>query len=178
MRVICFGDSNTWGYDPCSYLGGRYERCWVDHLAKMTGWNLSNRGLNGREIPEEAFLLPDDVRWFLVMLGTNDLLQGWSSEETAERMRCFLEPMPTEKLLLISPPPLTRGEWVAEDELVLESTRLAGEYRILAAELHIDFVDAAAWNIPLCFDGVHFTEEGHWLFAEGLYRYIKENKLC
>lgn len=24
MNVVCFGDSNTYGYDPRSYLGGRY----------------------------------------------------------------------------------------------------------------------------------------------------------
>lgn len=24
MRVMCLGDSNTYGYDPRSYLGGRY----------------------------------------------------------------------------------------------------------------------------------------------------------
>ncbi len=23
-RILCFGDSNTYGYDPRSYLGGRY----------------------------------------------------------------------------------------------------------------------------------------------------------
>ena len=26
MNVICFGDSNTYGYDPRSYLGGRGDR--------------------------------------------------------------------------------------------------------------------------------------------------------
>ena len=25
MTLICFGDSNTWGYDSRSYLGGRYD---------------------------------------------------------------------------------------------------------------------------------------------------------
>ncbi len=25
MNIICFGDSNTYGYDPRSYLGGRYD---------------------------------------------------------------------------------------------------------------------------------------------------------
>ena len=23
-RLLCYGDSNTYGYDPRSYLGGRY----------------------------------------------------------------------------------------------------------------------------------------------------------
>lgn len=25
MKAICFGDSNTYGYDPRSRLGGRYD---------------------------------------------------------------------------------------------------------------------------------------------------------
>ena len=40
MRVCCFGDSNTYGYDPRSFLGGRYaaENRWVDILQSKTGW--------------------------------------------------------------------------------------------------------------------------------------------
>ena len=35
MNVTCFGDSNTYGYDPRSFLGGRYDpdHRWVDILA-------------------------------------------------------------------------------------------------------------------------------------------------
>ena len=53
MNVICFGDSNTFGFNPCSYLGGRYssETRWVNILAAKTGWTIQNQGLNGREIP-------------------------------------------------------------------------------------------------------------------------------
>lgn len=25
MKVICFGDSNTYGYNPRTWLGGRYD---------------------------------------------------------------------------------------------------------------------------------------------------------
>lgn len=39
MKVICFGDSNTYGYDPRGYFGGRYEgdSRWVDILSAETG---------------------------------------------------------------------------------------------------------------------------------------------
>ena len=39
MKVICFGDSNTYGYDPRGYFGGRYDADsrWVDILAANTG---------------------------------------------------------------------------------------------------------------------------------------------
>ena len=45
MNVICFGDSNTYGYDPHGYFGGRYDADsrWVDILAGETGWLLDRR---------------------------------------------------------------------------------------------------------------------------------------
>lgn len=46
MKVVCFGDSNTYGYDPRSWLGGRYpaDSRWVDLLAQKTGWDVVNLG--------------------------------------------------------------------------------------------------------------------------------------
>ena len=78
MNIICFGDSNTYGYDPRGYFGGRYDTdCrWVDILAAETGWAVCNIGQNGREIPSAAPAFPDDTDLLIVMLGTNDLLQG------------------------------------------------------------------------------------------------------
>ena len=52
MKVICFGNSNTYGYDPRDFFGGRYDEYsrWVDILAAKTGWTVLNMGQNGREI--------------------------------------------------------------------------------------------------------------------------------
>lgn len=85
MKVICFGDSNTYGYDPRDYFGGRYDAVsrWVDILATETGWTISNMGQNGREIPSAAPAFPIDTDLLIVMLGPNDLLQGRSREQTA-----------------------------------------------------------------------------------------------
>lgn len=46
MKVTCFGDSNTYGYDPRGYFGGRYDAGsrWVDILAAETGWTVCNMG--------------------------------------------------------------------------------------------------------------------------------------
>ena len=105
MKVICFGDSNTYGYDPRGYFGGRYDADsrWVDILAAQTGWTISNMGQNGREIPSSSPTFPDDTDPLIVMLGTNDLLQGRSPEQTAERMERFLSgiSLDRKKILLI-----------------------------------------------------------------------------
>ena len=78
MKVICFGDSNTYGYDPRGYFGGRYEgdSRWVDILSAETGWTVCNMGQNGRKILSVVPAFPDDTDLLIVMLGTNDLLQG------------------------------------------------------------------------------------------------------
>lgn len=179
MRILCFGDSNTYGYDPRAYFGGRYdtEDRWTDRLARQTGWEVINAGANGREIPRNPYVLrlltehaPVDI--FLVMLGTNDLLQGASAKEAAARMEAFLNPLlpHCKQVLLAAPPPMKRGAWVPTDGLVSESIRLAEEYKLLSGKLHIPFADPRGWNIELTFDGVHFTEAGHHTLAEKLQK--------
>ena len=177
MRILCFGDSNTYGYDPRGFFGDRYgaEYRWVDLLAKQTGHECINAGVNGREIPRNPYALrllnehaPIDI--FLVMLGTNDLLQGASAKEAAARMEAFLADLlpQCKQILLICPPPMKRGAWVPTDELVSESIHLAEEYKLLAQKLNIPFADTREWNIELAFDGVHFSEAGHHAFAAKL----------
>ena len=177
MRILCFGDSNTYGYDPRGFFGDRYgaEDRWVDLLAKQTAHDCINAGANGREIPRNPYALPlltehAPVDIFLVMLGTNDLLQGASAKEAAAKMEAFLNQMLPhyKQILLVAPPPMKRGAWVPTDELVIESIHLADEYTLLAEKLNIAFIDTHLWNIKLSFDGVHFTEAGHHTFAENL----------
>ena len=181
MRILCFGDSNTYGYDPRGYFGDRYstEDRWVDLLAKQSGHEIINVGANGREIPRTPYALrllaehaPVDI--FLVILGTNDLLQGATAKEAAARMEAFLIPLlpHCKQILLVAPPSLKRGAWVPTDELVAESIYLAEEYNALAQKLSIPFVDTRHWNIELTFDGVHFTEEGHHALANHLMEVI------
>ena len=182
VRILCFGDSNTYGYDPRGFFGDRYgaEDRWVDLLAKQTGHEVINAGANGREIPRNPYALhllaehaPVDI--FLVMLGTNDLLQGTSAKEAATRMEAFLNPLlpHCKQILLVAPPRMKRGAWVPTDELVAESIQLTEEYKQLAQKLKIPFVDTRNWDIELTFDGVHFTEEYHHTFAENLRKELR-----
>lgn len=182
-RLLCFGDSNTYGYDPHSRTGGRYPPPvrWTGLMGPE--YEVINAGWNGQAIPrrpaeyaEVGALLrrvrPVDL--FLVMLGTNDLLNLATAEETAERMRRFWEAVLPDlgdtRVLLIAPPPLCPGEWVTEPEIPGQSVRYAALCGALARELGLAFADAGAWGVGLAFDGVHFSEEGHRAFANGLLR--------
>lgn len=174
MKVICYGDSNTYGFDPRGWLGGRYDanNRWVDILARRTGWEILNWGLNGRAIPSQAPAFPADTDLLMVMLGTNDLLQGRTPSETAQRMLRFLAGLTAEhdKILLIAPPQVAFGAWVQEQSLIDASAELAVQYRALAERLGVRFADAGAWGVDLAYDGVHFTEQGHRAFAEKIWK--------
>ena len=177
MNVICFGDSNTYGYDPRGYFGGRYDTDsrWVDILSAETGWRISNMGQNGREIPSAVPILPADTDLLIVMLGTNDLLQNRSPEHAVDRLEGFLSGIPLDrrKILLIAPPPVKRGAWVPDQQLIDDSHTFARLCQNLTEQLGIRFADAVKWDIPLAYDGVHFTEQGHRAFAAGLLEVVK-----
>ena len=177
MNIICFGDSNTYGYDPRSYFGGRYEGGgrWVDILAAGTGWTVCNMGQNGREIPSAAPAFPDDTDLLIVMLGTNDLLQGCSPGQAAEGLERFLSGIPLDrsKILLIAPPPVTLGVWVPSAKLIDDSRIFTRLCQTLAKRMGIRFADAGNWDISLAYDGVHFTEQGHKAFAAGLLEELR-----
>ena len=173
-NIICFGDSNTFGYDPRGFFGGRYATPWPELLPG----NVQNWGENGREIPRYPVDFPSDTDLLIVMLGTNDLLQGNSVEVVTARMERFLTSIPLDKsqILLIAPPPMKLGEWVPTQDLIESSKALARCYRSLSQRLGVRIADAGEWNVPLAFDGVHFTQEGHRAFALELTNYLeKEN---
>ena len=180
MKVVCYGDSNTYGFDARGYLGGRYKEPFPKLLAVKTGWNVVNDGLNGREIPKTAVSFPADTDLLIIMLGTNDLLQFWTPEATCEKMERFLKSLTLDrdKILLIAPPPMIFGEWVRDQELIDDSIVLAKQYQALADRLCVRYADAGKWekNIPLAYDGVHLTEEGHRAFAEGLIEYLQKGE--
>ncbi len=178
-KILCIGDSNTYGYDPRSYIGSRYPDtiCWANRFSMAEGINC---GINGLKVPTDSIpwqnlideTQPDLV---IVMFGTNDLLEGHSAEEVSTCMEGFLKVLvkPQRPVLLIAPPPLKPGAWVEDELQIAESRRLGALYRDLSARLNIDFVNAGDWNVELAFDGVHLTENGHTAFAKRLQDHIR-----
>jgi lysophospholipase L1-like esterase len=132
--VLCYGDSNTWGYDPATE--GRYslEARWVSVLAHELGsdYLVIPEGLNGRTTvwpdPVEGeyksgktYLIPcleshHPVDLVVMMLGTNDLkhrfgLSAWDIARSAGTLveiiqgSAFGPDLLSPDVLLIAPPP-------------------------------------------------------------------------
>ena len=189
-RIICYGDSNTYGFDPRDPIEKRYLPAdrWPELLAARTGREVINLGLNGRTIPRgnrelDAALsligkkLPADC--LVIMLGSNDALtmDQPSADRVAARMDAFLsalsplrERFPALRILLISPPrvqiPLAHVQ-----ELFLD---LVPKYRRLAEKHRTLFAAAPSWPLPLSADTVHFSADAHHVFAEKLAEHLRE----
>ena len=109
VSVLCYGDSNTFGYDP--YTGGRYpyEKRWTTLLAGMLGgrYEVINEGMNGRTTAYDrpgagwkngvssfisCLATHKPVDYIIIMLGTNDCIEalGLSAEAIAGGMETLV----------------------------------------------------------------------------------------
>ena len=182
MKILCIGDSNTYGYDPRSYLGERYPED-VRWTGRLSGHDVINWGINGITIPRDASVYIDLIErkepdLIIVMLGTNDILEGADARETSHRMEEFLDSISvtSKPILLIAPPHLQDGEWVETESQKEESSKLGASYRELAEKKGCRFADSGEWGIEISFDGVHFLPEGHRRFAEKLEEVLKTDE--
>lgn len=171
MRLLCIGDSNTWGYDARSYFGERYpasER-WVERLAALTGCECVNLGENGRCIPKTPLdvELSEDER-VVVMLGSNDLLEGLDAAAWRRRMERFVAPCRGGSVLIVAPGALRAGQLGGQRRAGSRLTRTRTGVQPSRGAAGTAFRRRRDWGVELCFDGVHFTPEGHRAFAKGL----------
>lgn len=186
MKIICFGDSNTYGWDPRYFSSNYYEHPWPELLGELTGCEIVNMGQPGREIyyreyQFEKWLDPyinyDNHDLLIIMLGTNDILNSSvpRAQVPAERMETMIRHIKTKKMssrILILAPPTIKLPDVSYAEAAEKYSRLLKE---LADREQLEFADTSIWNIPLAFDGIHLTEEAHRLFAEKVKNIIMEN---
>jgi len=182
-KIYAFGDSNTYGFDPRLGGMGRYPKDirWTGVLDLMPEYEVNNQGYNGLSIPGSDSAIASIGRsikeWspdlILIMIGSNDLLNmsPASCEKVGIRMRQFLTalcdyiPEYVQNMVLVAPPKMSLGDWTDPDT-VKESHKFGTVYESIAGEKQLRFLNACEWELPLCYDGVHLTEEAHLHFAE------------
>ena len=124
-KVFFYGDSNTYGYDPAGFFGGRYPRQyrWTAILKdRLAGeWEVAADGMPGRAIPPKGRAMeylrgsmrsemPVDL--FAVMLGTNDILgtprpDAARTAEDMEDLVVLIANAGIPQILLIAPPKIS-----------------------------------------------------------------------
>ena len=201
-RILFYGDSNTYGYDPRSFVGGRYPENvrWTGVLKRRLAPETSvyADGMNGRPVPasEDAvrsakwsLLRVGPLDLFAVMLGSNDLLDSREGAEktvrvTAFHLQNFLERImdlkmkedggsgPAVQQALVIAPPQIGPGSWGSDALEQERKMLSEAYRMAACQNGWSFADSAEWQCELSADGVHLTADGHKCFADHMDKAI------
>lgn len=194
-QILCFGDSNTHGFDAMTCGRYDYHTRWTGLVNEALGERalICEAGLNGRtcgfEDPEVSgrnglMYLNCELKTHkpldavVLMLGTNDCKAYYHADgaEIARQMEKLIRMVQTfsywegeeTKILLVSPVPLDENCVGGDfDGQSVETARSLGEYyRRLAEKWNIAFADAGEWGVQLDFDGTHFTPQGHRRFAE------------
>lgn len=141
MRILCIGDSNTWGYNPEN--GWRHEKRWTKVLGELMPENeIVEEGMNGRTLLSvDPFMhercgiaglkmllmshKPLDL--VIVMLGTNELKTSFecSAKYVAQGIEEFIKVIEDETLwdrfsvpkLLVVSPVLIREELIVNGDV-------------------------------------------------------------
>lgn len=190
-RILCFGDSNTWGYDPTTEDRFDENTRWTGVLQAALGADFAviEEGLNGRTTvwndPIEGYKNGHDylvpclethrpLDLVVLMLGTNDLKRRFSlsaydiSQGVAVLLRAISyskagrEGQPP-RVLLLAPPPVARLSNFGEmfEGAEAKSLLLGKHYRTVAAEYNVAFLDTAAVIRSSDSDGIHFEAAEH-----------------
>ncbi|HUX11590.1 MAG TPA: SGNH/GDSL hydrolase family protein [Spirochaetia bacterium] len=203
-QIVCFGDSNTWGYNPESQ--SRYPKAerWPGVMAAAlgNGYEVIEEGLNGRTtvwqdpieehkcgkdhlIPIMRSHKPFDL--LIIMLGTNDLkhrfsLTPFDIAEGAGRLVRIARTIedsvegPAPRVLLLAPPPVSQLTSFAEMFKGAEekSRKLGEEFARVARELACPMLDLAKVAASSPVDGIHFDRENQQKIGTALAEKVKQ----
>ena len=202
--VLCYGDSNTWGYNPATK--DRYDResRWPGILRKALGneYVVIEEGLNGRttvwDDPIEGYksgkeyLIPcltshKPLDLVIIMLGTNDLKKRFSLSafDIAEGAGVLVDMTQrsdtgpngqTPKVLLLAPPPVATLTDFADmfEGSEAKSKQIGQQYRRIAEEFGCNFFDTSNIIHSSNIDGIHLEKEEHQKLGTHLASLVQE----
>jgi N-hydroxyarylamine O-acetyltransferase len=202
-RILCYGDSNTWGYDPLTkdrfdintrwtrmlgrLLGNDYEIIEEGLCGRTTVWDDPIEGYkNGREYLVPCLETHRPVDLVTIMLGTNDLKKRFSLQPSdialgagvlvREVLASPVGPQGRAPLaLLLAPPPTAALTDLAEmfEDAGQKSAKFPAHFGRVAKELGCAYLDTSEIIVSSPLDGIHFEAGEHKKLGEALASKIK-----
>ncbi len=202
MRILCYGDSNTYGYVPGQ--GTRYDEHtrWTGRLAAKLGeeHTVIEEGLNSRTTviddpmsegkngltaltPCMKAHFPVDV--MILMLGSNDMKTrlGYGAKDSAKGIGILVDTVEdhckehglSRPKIIVAAPPIIEKQAVGDafDARSMAQSRLFSQtYAQIASEKNCSFFDAGAYVLPSEVDGLHLSPQAHAALAEAFYNAV------
>jgi lysophospholipase L1-like esterase len=188
--LLCYGDSNTWGFDAATQSRFGRDVRWPGLLQESLGpgWHVVEEGLNGRTTVLDSVLLPGrngldylgpcleshaPLDAVIVYLGTSDLAHRYGMSATdvargAGRLASVVAGSSAgvggaaPRPILVCPPPLGDTEWRDDWAGAPEKAALLPErFRDVAGALGVELIDLGEATRYGSLDGIHLDAEGH-----------------
>ena len=199
-KIICYGDSNTFGYNTVDNSRFDENTRWTSVLQKKLGeeYKVINEGMcdrTGFVTNPKGFLFSapkhfpkfvsktENVDLLILWLGTNDLqfqydISMGTVEKGLENLIKLAQPKMKNMIIV---PPVMLNEKVLEgnfkhqfDETSIIKSRKVGRiFRTLANVYHCEYFDINKVTDPSDFDGLHYNENSHKIIAEKLADLIR-----
>ncbi len=199
-KILCYGDSNTFGYNSAN--GSRFsenER-WTALLQNNLGseYKVINEGACGRTafVDDENEICPSALRHFpkiiaetkdidilILAIGTNDLQFKYdvsfgqienSLEKLVKTAKNYVK-----QIILIPPVVLTadvlKGSFSSQfnKTSIAKSEKVGEIYKKLSDSYRLNYFDFNEYTKPSQNDGLHFDKNGHKIIADKLSDYIR-----
>jgi lysophospholipase L1-like esterase len=191
VTLLCFGDSNTWGFDPATWERYPQDIRWPGVLQNELGENyrVIEEGQNGRTAVEgttfagfntaitdlvSALTNHGPLDLVILMLGTNDLLMNssLSPEDVGKGIDVLLDIIrhsgagpggSVPAVLLLAPPPIgsLAGETETRARAVNQSHFFAERYASIAVDYDCTFLNAGEIVRSSEIDGSHLDASEH-----------------
>lgn len=200
-KVLCFGDSNTYGFIPGS--GRRYnvKSRWTGILKNLCNnrFEIIEAGCNNRTCfinnpagKEQTgykilpHLIQDDLSYVILAIGINDL-QFLFNPSLADiklgieqLIKIVQEQCPKAKIIVASPSTLTEDVLHGYFSIQFDKTSIEKSYKIsniykqASEEFNCSFIDLDKVAKVSPIDGLHYEEKEHRLIAQALFLLLDE----
>lgn len=200
-KIICYGDSNTFGFNPKD--GSRFDENtrWTAILQKNTEteYEVINEGVCDRtgfvsnpkgflfsaqkHFPK-LILKSEDIDLLIIWLGTNDLqfqynISVGAIEKGLENLIKLAQPK-AKNIIII--PPVVLSEKVLEgffnfqfdQTSIIKSRKIGRIYRQITNAYHCNYFDINKSTKPSDLDGLHYDKNSHKIIADKLTEFIKQ----
>ncbi len=202
-KILCFGDSNTYGFIPQSGLRYDINTRWTGILQTLCNneFEITEAGCNNRTafidnpagINQTGYkILPEYLKTnffdiIILAIGINDLQRFFNPtlnefEQGMEKLIQITKNLSTKsKIILICPPKLNLAginngifSYQFDKISVEKSGKLSPIYKSLAEKYKCHFIDLNNIVEVSPLDGLHFSPKSHKTIAENLYKNLKQ----
>jgi len=205
-KILCYGDSLTWGFNPKDGTRFPYEQTWPGVMEKSLGKNyrVITEALVGRttcwDLPYAPYrsgkeYLPmlleshSPLDLVIIMLGVNDLMKlcGKTADESAWGLLAIIRMAmtslwgaPIPKVLIVAAPvPSVMSDFnkMGFDGKQEEITKLASHQKIVSKEALCEFLDSNEYIKVSGGDGLHPHPDQYKILGEAIAEKVKGLKI-